>query len=165
MKTAGQTHDPASTIAAARLAVGLILPGIPRVHHLPCFGVDRQAISVPLGRCEHAIAPVVGDERYPIAGDVVWRLRAASYGCRRTGSPSTCALTLSRGRWLPLRMSERGDQYENGGNRHSCGGSWFLDPRGNAESKEQDPAYAAEQDPAYVSIRRERSERHPTSLA
>src|SRR6185295_11512238 len=57
---------------AVRLA-GAFSLRIPRERDLSAFIAERDADVIAPGRRRHAPAPVFGDHRDPVAGDVVWR--------------------------------------------------------------------------------------------
>jgi hypothetical protein len=84
-----QAHDSSGAVRSALFASGFIAGRIPRVGHLTCRCVQRHAREVAFRRCRHAEAPVLGDERDPVARQIDGR--GGSRRCR--GLRRTTALT------------------------------------------------------------------------
>ena len=82
VQTAGhRASDPAAPYALQRA----VFRRIPRVGHPAALGVERHAGVVALGRRHHPKAPVFGDHRHPVAGQIDRRRRLARR--RRTAAP------------------------------------------------------------------------------
>src|SRR3984893_7371301 len=72
MQASGHSHEVGGTIRPALIALRLVLGGIPAVSSLAAFGTEGNTRVVPLVRNTHAKAPVFGDDRHPVSGEVDW---------------------------------------------------------------------------------------------
>ena len=70
VQPAGNAHERRRAVRPALLAGSLVLRRIPGVRDLLCVDGDRNAQVVALWRRHHAPAPVLRDDRHPVAGEI-----------------------------------------------------------------------------------------------
>ena len=75
-------HQAGRAVRLALFAGGFVLGRVPRLRDLLARGVDRNAAIVAVRRRDHPPAPVLGDDRDPVAGEVD---RAPARAGRRGG--------------------------------------------------------------------------------
>ena len=64
------SHDGRGAVALALVAFGFVFGRIPGLGCSPCSGSDRNAGNISLVRNLHSPAPVFGDQRFPITGQI-----------------------------------------------------------------------------------------------
>ena len=101
----GHPHDVADPVRFARQAARLVLGQVPCVGDASALVVDRHAGVIALGRRQHSPAPVFGDERYPVTGDID--------RCDGPRRPGRCGWR----RWLPCGSGRCGGRLLRRGGR------------------------------------------------
>ena len=67
----GNLHDRGSGVRLARQAGRLIFGRVPGVRHFAPFGVQRNKLKIIFVRHHHPVAPQFGDDRYPVAREIL----------------------------------------------------------------------------------------------
>ena len=69
MQAARHTHDATNAVGLA-LVAGLFFRRVPFIRCIAARWTERNAREIAFGSGGHSIAPIFGDQRHPIAGDI-----------------------------------------------------------------------------------------------
>src|SRR5712691_11609289 len=101
-------HDCGGAVRLALIAGRLVFRGIPAVRDAAPLCGERNSAVLTFGRSDHAEAPVLGDDRYPIPREVDWSRRSGRRG--RLATPA--ALSVETGWQSVVQLHRRTESGE-----------------------------------------------------
>ena len=90
-------HDRGGAVSLALICGGLIFGRIPGVCGLAALEIERNTDVIAFVRHDHAVAPVLGDHRYPIPREILRRIGSCCCCRRSLGSIARLSANVSGG--------------------------------------------------------------------
>src|SRR5436190_6321386 len=127
MQPSRHAHDCGGAVRLALIAGRLVFRRIPAVRDAAPLCIERNSAVLTFGRSDHAEAPVLGDDRYPIPREVDRSRRPGRRG--RLAAPA--ALSVETG-WHRSQKGRSSNDHDNTSLQHA--------PRWNAVALSTSPA-------------------------